>query len=260
MPDAAGTSRRHRYLQAMQVDVWLSRERSPQAPAESAVVVPASSERPAPSANTDTPIIVDLAETIDMAEVAAMPLAELEATVARCQRCPLHSGRTRTVFGTGAADARCMIIGEAPGAEEDLRGEPFVGRAGQLLNAMLRAIGFSREAVYIANILKCRPPKNRDPKPEEMVACSPYLRRQIALVKPRVILAVGRVAAQYLVGSTLAIGRMRGQSYFYENSDDGARIPVVATYHPAYLLRSPLEKRKSWEDLRRARQLLEANP
>ena len=195
-----------------------------------------------------------------LAKVAHMPLVELEAVVSGCQRCDLHGGRTRTVFGTGDTNARCMIIGEAPGAEEDARGEPFVGRAGQLLNAMLRAIGMSRDAVYIANIIKCRPPKNRDPKPDEMVACSPYLGRQISLIKPRVILAVGRVAAQHLVGSTAAIGRMRGQSYFYGRSDDGARIPIVVTYHPAYLLRSPLEKRKSWEDLRRARQLLESSP
>jgi DNA polymerase len=187
-----------------------------------------------------------------------MPLAELEAAVSGCERCGLHAGRTQTVFGTGDPQARCMIIGEAPGAEEDKRGEPFVGRAGQLLNAMLRAIGMSREAVYIANIVKCRPPKNRDPKPEEMVACSTYLHRQIALIRPRVILAVGRVAAQHLTGSTSPIGRMRGQSYAYENGDTG--VPIVVTYHPAYLLRSPLEKRKSWEDLRRARDLLESRP
>ena len=153
-----------------------------------------------------------------------------------------------------------MIIGEAPGADEDACGEPFVGRAGRLLNAMLRAMGMARESVYIANIVKCRPPKNRDPKPEEMVACAPYLRRQIAVVRPRVILAVGRVAAQHLAGSTSPIGRMRGQSYYYENTDDGTRLPIVVTYHPAYLLRSPIEKRKSWEDLRRAQQLLEPGP
>ena len=254
MPEAVDASRRYRYLQAMQVDVWLSRERGPQATAESVVGAPESVEPAGFAAKAD------VATAVESAGVASMPLAELEATVAACQRCSLHSGRTRTVFGTGDSHARCMIIGEAPGAEEDRRGEPFVGRAGQLLNAMLRAIGVSREAVYIANIIKCRPPKNRDPKPEEMLACSAYLRRQITVVKPRVILAVGRVAAQHLAGSTLAIGRMRGQSYFYENSDDGARIPIVVTYHPAYLLRSPLEKRKSWEDLRRARQLLESNP
>ncbi len=239
MPEATGGYSRHRYLQAMQVDVWLRRERASE-----------SAERLADqSVNADATI---------PGEVATMALAELEATVAGCQACDLHEGRTQTVFGTGDPRARCMIIGEAPGAEEDARGEPFVGRAGQLLNAMLRAIGVSREAVYIANIIKCRPPKNRDPKPQETVACSRYLRRQIALVNPRVILAVGRVAAQHLVGSTLAIGRMRGQSYFYESSGDHARIPVVVTYHPAYLLRSPLEKRKSWQDLKRVRQLLES--
>ncbi|GMQ95949.1 MAG: uracil-DNA glycosylase [Gammaproteobacteria bacterium] len=239
MPESVGESRRHRYLQAMQVDVWLRRDRAP-----------GLVERPAaPSVNGDaTPA----------AEVTKMALAELEATVAGCRLCDLHHGRTQTVFGTGDAQARCMIIGEAPGAEEDARGEPFVGRAGQLLNAMLRAIGLSREAVYIANIIKCRPPKNRDPKPQETVACCRYLRRQITLINPRVILAVGRVAAQHLVGSTLAIGRMRGQSYFYESSDADARIPIVVTYHPAYLLRSPLEKRKSWQDLKRVRQLLES--
>ena len=253
MNEAAEASRRYRYLQAMQVDVWLRRDRHPQACAENTVIVPGE-ENSAGSATigNDTRSGVTTATAL-----AAMPLAELQSTVAACVKCDLHRGRTRTVFGTGDSQARCMIIGEAPGAEEDRTGEPFVGRAGQLLNAMLRAIGISREAVYIANIIKCRPPRNRDPKPEEMLACSAYLGRQIAVVKPRVIVAVGRVAAQHLAGSTLAIGRMRGQSYFYENSEDGAKIPIVVTYHPAYLLRSPLEKRKSWEDLRRARQLLE---
>ena len=249
MSEAGDASRRHRYLQAMQVDVWLSRARSGRLTAETAAGASAGL-----AANAHGTALVE------GAQVAAMPLAELETTVAGCQRCDLHGSRRRTVFGTGDSHARCMIIGEAPGAEEDVRGEPFVGRAGQLLNAMLRAIGLSREAVYIANIIKCRPPRNRDPRPEEMLACSAYLRRQIALVEPRVILAVGRVAAQHLAGSRLAIGRMRGQRYFYQHSDGGARIPIVVTYHPAYLLRSPLEKRKSWEDLRRARQLLESNP
>ena len=244
MPEQLDRSRRHRYLEAMQVEAWLPRghdpDRSYATDAGAPTVEPPADSRPRPGG-----------------DVAHMPFAELQATVSDCRLCPLAAGRTHTVFGVGDLDARCMIIGEAPGAEEDRRGEPFVGRAGQLLNAMLRAIGLTREAVYIANIVKCRPPKNRDPKPEEMVACSPYLRRQIALVRPRVILAVGRVASQHLVGSTIPIGRMRGQRYFYENSDDGARIPMIVTYHPAYLLRAPLEKRKSWEDLRRARELLE---
>ena len=247
MPETAAESRRYHYLRAMQVAVWLRRDRTPQLAPQSASQLVERPTAPSVKGDATTP-----------AKVATMALAELEATVAGCRLCELHSGRTQTVFGTGDATARCMIIGEAPGAEEDARGEPFVGRAGKLLNAMLRAIGMSRNAVYITNIIKCRPPKNRDPKPQEMVACSPYLGRQISLVKPRVILAVGRVAAQHLVGSTTPIGRMRGQRYFYEKCDDGARIPIVVTYHPAYLLRSPLEKRKSWEDLRRARELLES--
>jgi uracil-DNA glycosylase len=241
MTEHAADARRRHYLRAMQVDVWRSRGGSAgggSAAEQMPEALPSGAVAPAP--------------------VAAMPFHELEATVSVCQRCELHRGRTRTVFGTGDAQARCMIIGEAPGADEDARGEPFVGRAGQLLNAMLRAMGFSRESVYIANIVKCRPPKNRDPKPEEMVACAPFLRRQIVLIAPALILAVGRVAAQHLAGSTLPIGRMRGQSYFYESSDDGRRIPIVVTYHPAYLLRSPIEKRKSWEDLKRARLLLES--
>ncbi len=245
MPEVADGSR-ERYLRAMQVDVWMRRERNDGAAAES------------PAAATQ--IVADPADPADPANPASptrTALAELEAAVAGCERCALHAGRSRTVFGIGDSQARCMIIGEAPGAEEDRRGEPFVGRAGQLLNAMLRAIGMSRESVYIANIVKCRPPKNRDPKPEEMVACSAYLHRQIALVGPRVILAVGRVAAQHLTGSTSPIGRMRGQSFTYANGDTG--VPIVVTYHPAYLLRSPLEKRKSWEDLRRARELLESS-
>jgi DNA polymerase len=183
-------------------------------------------------------------------------LAELGRTVSGCELCGLHSTRRHTVFGVGAAAARCMVIGEAPGAEEDRRGEPFVGRAGGLLNAMLRAIDLERADVYIANIIKCRPPDNRDPRPEEVAACGPYLRRQIELVEPMVILAVGRVAAQNLLGSSTPIGKMRGREYRY--ADTG--IPVVVTYHPAYLLRSPLEKRKVWDDLCRARSLLESAP
>jgi DNA polymerase len=250
MPEELDRCHLHRYLQAMQVEVWLPRGGAGAGEHETAGAGALAGSTAAPALE---------AAASPGGEVARMSLAALEAKVAECRLCPLAAGRTRAVFGVGDANARCMIIGEAPGAEEDRRGEPFVGRAGQLLNAMLWAMGLSRDSVYIANIVKCRPPKNRDPKPEEMVACGTYLRRQIALVKPRVILAVGRVAAQHLVGSTIPIGRMRGQSYFYDNADDGARIPLVVTYHPAYLLRSPLEKRKSWEDLKRACRLLESS-
>jgi DNA polymerase len=153
------------------------------------------------------------------------------------------------VFGVGDRRARWMVIGEAPGADEDRQGEPFVGRAGQLLNEMLLAAGVSREQVYIANILKCRPPENRDPKPEESASCEGYLRRQIALVQPGLLLVVGRIAAQKLLATDTPIGKLRGEVHRY----GPAGIPVVVTYHPAYLLRSPGQKRKSWEDLCLAR-------
>ena len=161
--------------------------------------------------------------------------SELEAKVSVCTRCALHKGRTQTVFGVGRRDAQLFVIGEAPGADEDRQGEPFVGRAGQLLNAMLRAIGLPRSEVFIANILKCRPPGNRDPQPDEAASCTPYLSQQIALVRPRVLLAVGRIAAQWLLQTDTPIGRLRGRVVSYGERD----TPLVVTYHPAYLLRSP---------------------
>ena len=167
----------------------------------------------------------------------------LRETVANCSRCELCKSRTKTVFGVGNLAADWMVIGEAPGAEEDRRGEPFVGRAGKLLNEMLRAIGQSRDSVFIANILKCRPPHNRDPKPEEAEKCRHYLEQQIALVQPKIILAVGRVAAQNLLGRDDPLGKLRAQTYELDG------IPLVVTYHPAYLLRSPSHKRQSWQDL-----------
>ncbi|MBT8132301.1 MAG: uracil-DNA glycosylase [Gammaproteobacteria bacterium] len=179
-------------------------------------------------------------------DAANLDWDKLAATVARCQACELHRGRSQTVFGTGDRSAQWMVIGEAPGAEEDRQGEPFVGRAGQLLNSMLLAAGFKRSEVYIANIVKCRPPDNRDPRPDEAKSCSSYLARQIALVNPKIILAVGRVAAQRLLQSETPVGKMRGKLHRYGN-DPG--IPVVVTYHPAYLLRSPREKPKVWQDL-----------
>jgi DNA polymerase len=175
----------------------------------------------------------------------------LRTTVAACQRCSLHQTRTQTVFGVGNTRARWMFIGEAPGAEEDRQGEPFVGRAGQLLTAMLQALGFRREDVYIANVLKCRPPGNRDPKPEEALQCRGYLERQIELVSPAIIVAVGRIAAQNLLATDTALARLRGKVHAL-----GPRgRPLIVTYHPAYLLRSPAEKRKAWQDLLFARQV-----
>ena len=195
--------------------------------------------------------VADAASEETTAAVTAVPDGldwdTLERQVSACTACDLHRGRTQAVFGTGDRAARWMIIGEAPGAEEDRRGEPFVGRAGQLLNAMLLAAGFRREQVYIANIVKCRPPNNRDPKPQEAACCAGYLQRQIELVAPKLILAVGRVAAQRLLATDAPVGRMRGRLHHF-GSDPA--IPLVVTYHPAYLLRSPKEKARAWQDLR----------
>ena len=180
----------------------------------------------------------------------------LRSEVKNCTLCSLHVTRTQTVFGVGNQNADWMIVGEAPGAEEDRRGEPFVGAAGQLLNAMLKAIGLEREAVYIANILKSRPPGNRDPKPEEVAACMPYLQRQIALIRPKLILAVGRIAAHNLLDTTVPLGRLRGQVHSFGEFN----TPLIITYHPAYLLRSPGEKRKAWDDLKFARDFFQQLP
>jgi DNA polymerase len=220
------TERQRDYLEAMGVDVWVRRKRDVHG----------------------APAMPDAAETID--DVSSYDWDRLRDAVASCRRCALRAGCTQTVFGVGHRKAEWMVIGEAPGADEDRQGEPFVGRAGQLLNNMLRAIGLRRDEVFIANILKCRPPGNRDPKPEEAAACEPYLARQIALINPRLILAVGRIAGQTLLKTTTPIGQLRNKVHRYGPN----AIPVVLTYHPAYLLRSPTEKRKAWRDLLFARE------
>jgi len=181
----------------------------------------------------------------DIAEPVAHDWAGLEQQVSACKKCKLHETRTQTVFGVGNRQADWLIIGEAPGAEEDRQGEPFVGPAGKLLTEMLFAVGFSRADVYIANILKCRPPGNRNPAPEEVACCNAYLQQQIALMQPQLILAVGGVAAHNLLQTDEKVGQMRGTLHHYGETN----IPLVVTYHPAYLLRSPLEKRKVWDDL-----------
>jgi uracil-DNA glycosylase family 4 len=169
----------------------------------------------------------------------------LEAAVKACTACGLDKTRTQTVFGVGNRRADLMIIGEAPGFNEDKQGEPFVGRAGQLLNAMLEAIGFERESVFIANILKCRPPGNRDPLPEEVKCCTPFLVRQIGLIQPKLLLAVGRIAAHYLLDTKLALGQLRNKMHRF------GETPLIVTYHPAYLLRNPVDKSKAFADLQR---------
>ena len=190
------------------------------------------------------------------AAIAQMDWDTLAAEVRQCTACGLCKTRTQTVFGVGDRQAEWLVIGEAPGADEDRQGEPFVGRAGKLLNPMLQAVGLKREQVFIANILKCRPPDNRDPAPAEAASCRPFLDRQIGLLRPRIILAVGRIAAQNLLATDTPIGKLRGPVHRFGST----RIPVVVTYHPAYLLRSPREKRKTWDDLRLARRVLTTHP
>lgn len=206
---------RRAYLKALEIDVWVP------------------SDQPEPGA----------APVDETDEIGNMGWPELRSSVAHCTRCPLHASRTQTVFGVGNENADWLIVGEAPGAEEDRRGEPFVGRAGELLTEMLRAAGHERDQVFIANILKCRPPHNRDPEPEESLACRGYLQRQIALIKPKIILAVGRIAAQQLLDTDTPVGKLRGELHHL------GETPLVVTYHPAYLLRSPTQKRKAWQDI-----------
>lgn len=170
-------------------------------------------------------------------------LGELHDAYSACQRCELGGTRTNLVFGVGGADARVMFVGEAPGRDEDLQGEPFVGAAGQLLNKILAAIGLERDDVYIANILKCRPPGNRDPQPTEIASCEPILRRQIELIQPLVLCTLGAFAARTMLGVTAGISRLRGRVHDYRG------IPLVPTYHPAALLRNPSWKRPTWEDV-----------
>lgn len=180
----------------------------------------------------------------------AAALAAVGEAVASCRRCRLCEGRQRTVFGAGDPDADLMFIGEGPGAEEDRQGLPFVGRAGELLTKIVEAIGMTRDQVYIANIVKCRPPGNRDPQPDEVAACRSYLERQVALVRPRLLVALGRIAAQTLLGNDLPIGRMRGQWF------EVLGVPTMVTYHPAALLRNPALKRPTWEDMQLVRDRL----
>jgi DNA polymerase len=182
----------------------------------------------------------------------AAALAALCAEVLPCTKCALNTTRTHTVFGVGNPDADLVFIGEAPGQDEDLQGEPFVGRSGQLLTKILGAIGYTRDDVYIGNILKCRPPGNRDPLPAEVEQCEPHLRRQLAILRPRAICCLGRVAGQTLLGTDASLGKLRGAVHFY------AGIPVMVTYHPAALLRNPGWKRDTWDDVRRLRALVDA--
>jgi len=247
MSEPAETPRetlRRACLQAMGITRYRLRDRIEAEPVAVATAVeeeaPLAGETPArPQGGTDD-------------AVARMDWQALEAAVAGCRACGLCKTRRNTVFGVGDRSAELMIVGEAPGAEEDRKGEPFVGRAGMLLDNMLAALGLQRRQVYIANILKCRPPGNRNPSVEEAAACAPYLQRQIELVAPRMILAVGGVAAHNLLATEESVGRLRGRAHLLP----GGSREVLVTYHPAYLLRRPEQKAKAWADLQLLARLL----
>jgi uracil-DNA glycosylase family 4 len=206
-------------------------------------------EAPSPASETiETPAP---ASAFRKSEIAEMDWEALEAAIQACEACSLAKTRTQTVTGVGDRNAEWLFVGEAPGAEEDRRGEPFVGQAGKLLDNMLAAISLKRgENVYIANVLKCRPPENRDPHGEEVVQCDPFLKRQVELIKPKLIVAMGRFAAQSLLNTDKAIGALRGKLHDYNG------VPVIVTYHPAYLLRNLPDKAKAWEDLCYARRTM----
>jgi DNA polymerase len=289
-PPPLDEARRRAYLAAMGIPLWLPRRQAgdagatepsaapepmaaPRAPAAPGDAVPAT-EAPAPAGDDEPPPMpaeladeaaarveaegpepaADRGEGGAGAGVAGMDWEPLRQTILGCRACELCQTRTQAVPGVGATTADLLVIGEAPGQEEDRQGEPFVGRAGQLLDRMLAAIGHDRTSVFITNVLKCRPPKNRDPKPDEIRACAPYLRRQIELMAPRAILSVGRVSAQSLLETGDAIGRLRGRWHTFGPQS----TPLWVTYHPAYLLRNPAAKGKVWSDLKAVREQLRA--
>lgn len=237
-------SDRRYYLQAMGIQPWQSRY--------AAAAVENSIQPCSQSVEAESELASESSVLTGSSDVSTMDWTQLQHTVSACQLCELHSSRSHTVFGVGNQNAELLIIGEAPGVDEDLAGEPFVGRAGQLLDAMLKAIDLDRQQVYITNILKCRPPENRNPHVSETSCCDPYLQRQIALIQPKLILALGRIAAHHLLVSQDALGKLRQRLHNYNG------IPLLVSYHPAYLLRKPVEKRKSWQDLLKLKQQLTA--
>jgi DNA polymerase len=233
--------RRRQYLDALGITRWESRPWPAAGVAEAADVAGSAADVGEVRVVPVRPALADAGVSSPGAWTA------LQAEVRACTRCALHKTRTQTVFGVGNQNAGWMFIGEAPGADEDRQGEPFVGKAGQLLNAILFAMGLKREEVYIANVLKCRPPGNRDPQPEEVGQCESYLIRQIELIRPQLIVALGRHAAHSLLKTEVPLAKLRGQKLSYHGT------PLFVTYHPAYLLRNPADKRKVWDDLCRAK-------
>jgi DNA polymerase len=261
------SDRQQAMLQEMGIRLWLPPADEDPVPAPPAVVevsapvpaipapaaVVAVTPVPPPPPARLAPVVTEVA--LRPAGVSAMDWPALREAVASCEACGLCRSRRHTVFGVGHEQAHWMIVGEAPGEQEDLKGEPFVGKAGQLLDNMLRAVGLTRadapaeQQVFIANVLKCRPPMNRNPEPQEVAQCEPFLKRQVELVRPKLILAMGRFAVQSLLQTGEPIGRLRGRVHQYHG------VPVVVTYHPAYLLRNPLDKSRAWDDLCLAREV-----
>ncbi len=235
---------RHQYLQAMGIQTWSLRQ--PQSRPADETLTPTDAD--ARQTMQTESIVVQANEP----SVVATDWAGLKAEVSACSRCELCQQRSQTVFGTGNRQADWLVIGEAPGTEEDVQGEPFMGPSGKLLNQMLLAVGLKREDVYIANIVKCRPANDRDPRAAEAAACEPYLKQQIALIQPKLIFAMGRIAAQNLLQSDQKVGDMRGQKFAYGDS----KTALIVSYHPAYLLRMPSAKRKAWQDLLFARRVI----
>jgi uracil-DNA glycosylase len=245
------TERQRAMLQEMGIRLW--------APVDAGVEPGEAEAPPIPAQAVAPPVAaVESGSMPRAADIAAMDWPALREAVVSCTACGLCQGRRQTVFGVGHQRAHWMIVGEAPGEQEDLKGEPFVGAAGQLLDNMLRALQLTRgdaapeRQVYIANTLKCRPPRNRNPEPDELAQCEPFLMRQIELVRPRLILAMGRFAVQSLLRSSEPIGKLRGRVHRYQG------VPLVVSYHPAYLLRNPADKARAWDDLCLAAQTAEA--
>jgi uracil-DNA glycosylase family 4 len=243
--DLTAAFRAHLEARGQSGALGVSQQPSP-SPVAAAPVESDEPDEPLTPYPTPPPVLYDEGQVMH----SGRGLTALRAEIGDCQRCKLAKGRRHIVFGTGNPEANLMFVGEAPGADEDLQGEPFVGVAGQLLTKMIQAMGYDRRDVYICNVLKCRPPNNRNPEADEIAACEQFLRKQIAIVQPRVIVALGKFAAHFLCGETTPITRLRGNLRTYHE------IPVMPTYHPAFLLRDPSRKGEAWADLKQVMALL----
>ena len=239
-------------LNKMGVDIWRRKDVA----SESVQSVETGSYSMTQEEVQDSDIVhVRSDSAIASAALAHEGLDQLAKIIVKCEKCPLHQTRTHAVPGHGSLTADWMFVGEAPGQNEDQQGLPFVGRAGQLLDAMISALKMQREEAFVANVIKCRPPNNRDPVAEEVEQCEPFLHQQLEIIKPSVIVALGRISAQLLLRSSEPIGKLRGKIYHYGASN----IPLIPTYHPAYLLRSPEQKGKAWQDLLLAKSVVDNN-